>query len=71
MSNNKAKETKADLEANNGNKQASDVYKKLPQNPNDSAEDNSVSTADDSSGGKYSKTGTRKEDKPASNRQSN
>ena len=71
MSNDKAKETREDIDVNADKKQASDIYKKLPDDPNASQDDYSVSTADDSSGGKYSKTGTRKEDKPAENRQSN
>ena len=71
MSNNKNKETGEDLNVNADKTQPSDTYKKLPDNPADSQDDYSVSTADDSSGGKYSKTGTRKEDKDPSNRQSN
>lgn len=70
MSNNKNNEEK-DLNQNANKTQPSDTYKKLPDNPADSQDDYSVSTADDSSGGKYSKTGTRKEDKDPSNRQSN
>lgn len=72
MSNNKNKETRDNLNPNaDKNVQSSDTYKKLPDNPADSGDDYSVSTADDSSGGKYSKTGQRKEDKDPSNRQSN
>ena len=41
--------------------QASDTYQKLPDNPANSGDN--ISTADDTAGGKYSKTGLRKEDK--------
>ncbi len=71
MPNDETKETREDIDVNADKKQASDIYKKLPDDPAASQDDYSVSTADDSSGGQYSKTGTRKEDKPAANRQSN
>ena len=64
-------ENKQEIDVNADKKQASDVYKKLPDDPNASQDDNSVSTADDSSGGQYSKTGTRNDEKSESNRQSN
>lgn len=71
MSNkNKSTHEKVDLKADK-KQQESDTYQKLPDNVNDSQDDYSVSTADDSAKGKYSETGVRKEDKPASNRQSN
>ncbi len=69
---NKNKNTQEKANVKPGKKQQeSDAYKKLPDNGNDSQDDYSVSTADNSAKGKYSGTGVRKEDKPASNRQSN
>ena len=62
MSNNKGKEKQEDINVNANKKQASDGYKKLPDNPKDSQDDYSVSTADDSANGKYSRTDVRKED---------
>ena len=41
--------------------QPSDTYQKLPDNPANSGE--SISTADNTAKGKYSKTGLSKEDK--------
>ena len=41
--------------------QPSDTYQKLPDNPANSGD--SISTSDDTAGGKYSKTGLRKEEK--------
>jgi hypothetical protein len=41
--------------------QASDTYKKLPDNPDNTGD--SVSTADDTANSKYSHTNIRKEDK--------
>lgn len=41
--------------------QPSDTYKKLPDDPANSGD--SISTADDTAGGKYSKTGLRKDEK--------
>ncbi len=60
---NKNKNTKEEVDVTaNKKQQQSDVYRKLPDNPND-AKDESISTADDMANGKYSKTETRKEDK--------
>lgn len=60
---NKNKNTKEEVDTGaNKTKQQSDVYNKLPDNQNNE-KDESISTADDIANGKYSKTGTRKEDK--------
>ncbi len=61
MSNNKNKATEKDV-TKVTEQQPSDTYRKLPDNA-DNAPDESISTADDIANGKYSKTGTRKEDK--------
>ena len=44
-----------------GKKQVDDDYRKLPDNP-ENAQDESVSTADDTANGKYSRTAKRDED---------
>ena len=62
MSNNKNKATKEDLNPNANKGQESDTNHKLPDTPNDEYNEN-ISTADDTSNGKYSKTNVRKEDK--------
>ena len=60
---NKNKNTNEEVGVNANQKaQQSDVYQKLPDN-SENAKDEIISTADDIAAVKYSKTGTRKEDK--------
>lgn len=45
-----------------GNRDENRGNRKLPDNPNNSADDESISTAGDTSNGKYSRTNVRDED---------
>lgn len=62
MSNNKNKATQEDLNPNANKGQESDTNHKLTGNAGKPYDEN-ISTADDTSNGKYSKTNVRKEDK--------
>lgn len=55
------KNTNVDQLQDDSKQQASDIYKKLPDNPDNTGD--SISTADDTANGRYSRTDVRKEDK--------